>query len=927
MLLLNRRNTLVIFLGLGISLAIISEGLIFMYSFQYDAFIEFNKEIPTEQVSVGIEGVFIVGQEDTLFSQFNNITNRVIEDVGINQSLLRSDWFGNKGTMLYIASKDNPEEGQLIPESNMYSIPPDFFSGFEEILYNGTLPYKENEVLVVTSRNIVETSNLTTLGVFPVYVPVLSITEDIYIAVDTGIPDAGNYVNVTGIVLAEDFENYKGTLRDEFRGLDSYFTDSFLITRYTNIMSFSKSILYNYGFMSFNCRFSLDLTKIDAFNIEGEIKKLQHFGQELEREFRKEGFDSTVHLDLIDNLKEFREEFIIFQLFGLLFITPIIGMALSLTNYSSNLMKRRQKRQISSMLQRGSSRREVLTLLIFQVGEFTIMAMLICVLIGYPFASLMLKSTGFLNFSGTSIFPAINMVIFYVIIGATMIFSIIINARNVWEMANISTEEAYGTTKEKVPTWQKTYIDIMLIVIGIILWLIVRLQIKGTSAYSFAYGFGTTAPICLILGSILFITRLYPHFISILSKIGWNRAKLGILGLSAKRSIRRKSSVIRSLVLISITFTLIISSITTISSYQKYDEEQAYYKLGADILIRNVKVENDDVKNRVLALEGVESGTYLKYTSQLTTYGVVTYSYLVIGINADEFVNVAYIENSYLDTPNSKQEFFNHLKTNLSVAMQKDQMDIIGLEVNDDFELTIEKYITGAVNYTVNIASVYNYFPRYFVEYPDPDEPVYRFSVVGNYNLTETLSYSKFSVGGDMLVKVASGYSIAEVAGAIEEELDRTVDSVDSLMSAFEGSLRNTMLYGSLNTLFISSMIITIAAISLMIFIQSIENEMEVNILKTLGMSPRQLFSMFTIEALTLVIFGSVLGLCVGLFSARMFLEILTLENILPPERLVFPLGQIAIGFGILFITAISSAALTSWIIFRKDTIKGIKQI
>ncbi|NHJ40611.1 MAG: ABC transporter permease, partial [Asgard group archaeon] len=420
---------------------------------------------------------------------------------------------------------------------------------------------------------------------------------------------------------------------------------------------------------------------------------------------------------------------------------------------------------------------------------------------------------------------------------------------------------------------------------------------------------------------------LYPHFISILGKIGWNRAKLGILGLSAKRSIRRRSSVIRSLVLVSITFTLIISSITTITSYQEFDKEQAYYDLGADILIRNVKVENDIIKDRVLAIEGVAAGTYLKYTSQITTFGATTYSYIVLGINPEEFIEVAFMEETYLESPNDKVEFFTKLNNNLSVAMQKDQMDIIGLSINDDFKLTIDKYIAGVTNYTVNIASVYNYFPRFFVEYPNPFEQIYRFSLIGNYNLTETLSYSKFSVGGDMLVKVVPGYKISEVADAIEIELGRSVENVESKMSAFEGSLRNTMLYGSLNTLFLSSMIITIAAISLMIFIQSIENEMEVIMLKTLGMSPRQLFSMFTIEALTLVIFGSLLGFCVGLFSARMFLEILTLENILPPERLIYPFAQIALAFGLLFITAISSAALTSWIIFRKDTIKGIKQI
>ena len=106
-----------------------------------------------------------------------------------------------------------------------------------------------------------------------------------------------------------------------------------------------------------------------------------------------------------------------------------------------------------------------------------------------------------------------------------------------------------------------------------------------------------------------------------------------------------------------------------------------------------------------------------------------------------------------------------------------------------------------------------------------------------------------------------------------------------------------------------------------------IKNEMEVVMLKTLGMSPKQLFSMFTTEALSLIIFGSIIGFAVAVGSASMFMDILTVDNILPPVELVFPPAQIILAFILLFATSIGAAALTSWIIFRKDTIKGIKTI
>ncbi|NPE08800.1 MAG: FtsX-like permease family protein [Asgard group archaeon] len=926
MLLLNRRNTLIMFLGLGISLAMISEGLIFTYSFQYDAFTEFNKQTPTKQFTLSLSSFNVHGEEDTILSKINNITQGVIDELGIQDRILRTDWFSERGTMLYVDSSDPAGEEQLIPEFNLYGLPADYFSALETILYNGTLPHRKDEVIVVTKRTTIESTNLTNLGRFSLYVPVLDLSGDIYLSVRMGIPDAGEHVNVTGIITSEDFSNFKGALTDDFEALDDYFSDQFILTTHTAVMEYVTSVEYLSGYAGFTCRFAFDLTKIDAFNVAGEISKINVLSQTMQREFEKEGFVITVEHLIVDQLLDFNEEFLIFQLFALLFTTPIIGMALSLTSYSSNLMKKRQKRQISSMLQRGSSRREVLNLLIFQAVEFTVLALLICVIIGYPFAWLMIKSNGFLSFGGTSVFPTINMIILYVIVAAAFILSLLINAKNIWDMSNISTVEAYGTTVQKKPFWEKTFIDVALIVVGIVLWLIVRLQIKGTSAYSFAYGLGTTAPICLILGSILLITRIYPFFVNFIAKIGWKRPKLGILGLSAKRSLRRKSSVIRSLVLISLTFTLIISSMTTTQSYQNYDEEQAYYQLGADILIRNVKVSNDDIKNQVLAIEGVAAGSYLKITSQIITYGELTYSYLVVGIDPEEFATITYFQKDYFDTT-TPSSIFSKLQDENDVLIQKQQLDKIASYTGSQITLDVEKYILGRINYTIDVVDTYNFFPRFFNEYPIAGDPVFRFTIIGNYNLTTALTYSSFNIGGDMLVKVKEGYSITEVAESIETELGRTVDNAEDLMGSFEGSLRNIMLYGSLNTSFISSMIVTVAAISLMILIQVLENEMEIAMLKTMGMSPRQLFSLFTTEAATIILFGSLMGLFIGIFSARMFMEILTIDNIIPPVNLSVPPLQIFFAFGLLLFTAISSAALTSWMIFRKDTIKAIKQI
>ncbi|MHA1774907.1 MAG: FtsX-like permease family protein, partial [Candidatus Heimdallarchaeota archaeon] len=193
----------------------------------------------------------------------------------------------------------------------------------------------------------------------------------------------------------------------------------------------------------------------------------------------------------------------------------------------------------------------------------------------------------------------------------------------------------------------------------------------------------------------------------------------------------------------------------------------------------------------------------------------------------------------------------------------------MGISEDGEMVLWTEKSGTGLVSINLTVVGQYNYFPRFFMNYPQEGSTVYCFSVIGNYNLTETVTYNQFSVVGDLMVKVASGYSITAVARNIELELGRSVDNIEDLMKTSGDSLRNTMLYGSLNTSFLSSLVIIVAALSLMIIIQSIENEMEVVMLKTLRMSPKQLFNLFTYEALSIVLFGPILGVGIGVFSAK----------------------------------------------------------
>jgi len=930
MLLQNRRNTIIMFIGLGISLALVAQSLMFMYSFQFGAFTGFYRDVPTRQMTIGIGTTDITESKETIITNLNTITNDVIEEIDFTDKIDTIDWFIGRGLFLCV-NTTTTNDYTYIANMNLFGIPPDYLSALEDMLYNGSLPKKTGDVIVVAEERVLLGTNISKLGEIPAYNPIFAMPpptfEEIVFSPQYGMDNGyGAYMNVTGIITSEVFTNPTGTYAQDVKTLVDYLGEACILTSYTNFVQILDDIEYLHNLASPMGQISFDLNSIDSFRINQEIATINHLSQELTRAFDISVYKVHIYPVINGYLEDFQKEFIAFQLFGILFITPIIGMALSLTNYSANLMRRRQKRQVSNMLQRGSSRGEVVTLLVGQVIELTLTAIIISIIIGYGFSFLINKSAGFMDFSGPILYPALNLIIFIVVIAGGMILAILINFVNIWKTSQITTYEAYSEHEEKQAIWEKLYLDILLLILGISLWLIVRIQLKGVSAYQFAYGLGTTAPVLLVLGGILLTARLFPRIINFASNLSWKAKNLEIIGLAFKRSSRRRTDTIRSLILITLTFTLIFSSLITISSYQDFDEENAYYSLGSDILVRGVDVLNDNTLNTVLEIDGVESATYLTATTQITSFGGVTFSYRVLGIDPVGFANTAYFEREYLGGQDPIQ-FFGQLESSDQVFMQKDQLENIGKEVGDSFPVVYYKYPEGVLNRTVDIIDTYNFLPRFFTEYPKEDSTVYRFNLVGLYSNVEAFASESYNIAGDLLVKATKGRSIGDIADVIETELGRSVESVEGKTNTFEGSLRNIMLYGSVNASFISSLVITVTAIILMIVIQSIENEREVVTLKILGISPKQLFSMFLTQSISIVSFGSIIGAGLGILSASMFTEILTYDVLIPRSEISFPIVELAIAFVILYIAAIIAAALTSWLIFRKDTIKAIKQI
>jgi len=899
---LNRRSTLLAFIGLGCSLALVSEGLIFTYSFQYGAFTDFTRTSTTKQLTLNLINFELPDDPRTVYDGFHNITDKVSKNLGIDDKIRRIDWYFEKNYLLEVELESTGDMIVIPEDIHLYGISFDYFSILQTLLFNGTLPEESNnptvqgDALVVAKNSTFQKTNLNELGRFSLYERVFG-----------GYSYAGK-INLTGCIAREDFASYDGPNAFDLQAMLDYFTEEFMLICVDNFPDVRLKAL---------CRYSFYLEDFNSLAINQEIQTINALIQEVQRELETAGYPLHIYDDLTPLLQEFRSEFFLFQLYGLLFLTPLIVVAIYLSNYSANLLKKRQRQHIASLFQRGAAQSSIWFMLGFQIVEVAFSSLIVGLVIGYPFTWLMLKSSGFLQFSSFGVYPAVNNIIFYTIAGLAFLLSFLINSKDIWVYRNLTVIEAQHEVQSEKSFWKKFYLDLLLLGIGIALWLLVRFELGTIAANSFAYGFGTLAPICVILGGILVSARLFNFLNKIFAKRLMQR-KSSILGFSMLRNSRRQKNATRGLILLSLTFTLIIANIISIESYKLYETESAYYSLGADIYVGNTNVYDENTLAALEAIDGVNNATYIFTTRQILTYGSITYSYLVVGINPERYAKTGYFENEYLDGK-SPENFFKALVNQSDIIMQKDEL--AEMTTQSDYNITLygEKYGVGIVSHDLTIVETYQYLPRYFLEEPDATEGRFRFTIVGSYSLVEEIAYSTTSISYEILIDIEEGYSISETAEDIEDLLKREVENVDEMNKWIGDSFHNRMLYGSLNTSVLFSMIIIVAVLALMVIIQLVENEKEIRMLKILGFSPKQFFSLFISESMLTVSFTIIFGLGIGSFAAMMLEDVLTIKTVIPESELVFPPLQILLIIFATVFTAIVTTTSTVGVLFRKE--------
>lgn len=930
----SKRLAIITVIGLSISVAMVTQNILFLNSFRNNAYAEFATNTSDTYIESNIDHVGTFGL--SVVSMIESAVAGELDEVDFEEELYTQEWVTYKDFYLMLFNEKFHENE--FHNTYMIGIDTDYLQLLQPLVSIGSAP-EEGETLIITNTQTLEETNLNLNDTFEAYVPVDD-SGNPWSSYAMGIGQAGTLLSFSGIINIDEVTFSGITLPDELQTVVSMILQlgsEVIITDTRTCLTKVHNIVLGRNDISIFGRIMFNLPEFDVFQLDETINQLQIFVNNLQETLIEivEVFSSNYELEMnsrvVPLLANFKREFRIFQIFLLVFMLPTLGMSLALTAFATNQVKKQRDLHINNLHQRGASRQMLFIFMLLELIIYVILAVLVGFLIGWPYTLVAMRSEGFFSFSRSASIPPINIGIIAICLGAGFGIAFLANIFTVWRRAKTTIDEALQEQSEKKPFWERFYIDIFILILGIILWIIASTQIMGASstAIEFAFYFAAPAPILIIVGAVMFSTRIYPTIVKAISDILFKIPKLEISGVSARNAIRRKVSINRTLILMTITFTLTVASMIIPDSYSAYDVENAYYNLGADIVVDNVDILSPNYKQTVMEIEGVEATSYVGILDLTNTESDLLYSIKIMGVELDNFSKVAYQESEYVKGGNI-DTLLQKIDNSTEVIGQQDQVELLSLGSNTTFVIknwAVEGSDVVEKSYPVKFIDYFDYWPLLYTTAPSTTSKEIKIGMLANITLPFTIARTEQNVEGKLFVKVQEGYSIDEVANEIETTTRHATVNVEELLLISEGTLKSTVLFGALNSSFIISMLISAATLITMMVIQAIERERELAVMKSMGIAPRQLFNFFITEAVIMLVFTMILGIILGVVSSILIMQVLKIGSIFPPHENVFPILKIVYTSLAIFGSGLIATIIPIIINTRKKMVGALKTV
>jgi len=558
----------------------------------------------------------------------------------------------------------------------------------------------------------------------------------------------------------------------------------------------------------------------------------------------------------------------------------LVAALLTLGIASSGAARRRQQQAL--LRTRGASVRMILTLASAEAAFAGIGGGLFGALLTLAVRVAFKTALG-VSFAGTG-----RWVLIASCVGLVLAFAAIL--RPAWDEAHRLTVAAARKVSpaNSNPLWQRRWLDFgLLAVAGLLLWWMSRtgyelvLAPEGTVSTSVHYE-AFVGPFCLWVGAMLVTLR----FFRMILKQGLPLAtKLRLPPFAGRLSriiaaglARQRQPLTRAMALVALAFSFAVSTAIFNATYQAQSRVDAQLTNGADVAVSGISSEAvaADLLSKLESLPHVGAARPMLH------------GYAYVGNDLQDIYGID--PKTLGEATQLADAYFADGGAHAALTRLEDQPDgvLASAETVSDFQLRRGDELNLRLRSAPN--SEYHFVPFRFIgivrEFPTA--PKDSFLVVNSaYLLSRALSTAEWII----LIRTDSDPSLVatEVSRITGRIAGLRVSDIGSAQRQINSSLSAIDLSG-LTLLELSFAIVFVAgATGLALFLSLGERRRSFAILSALGAKKRQLAAFMWSEAVTILVGGGLVGVCLGWVVAFALVKVLAGAFDPPPEFLTVP--------------------------------------
>jgi len=937
----NRKAQLATLSGLIISLTIISTSSMLMDSYRYglieeffftEDYDEYTGDIRIELYPNPEYGETIWVQD---YSYYESLITESFEKMRYGDHLTEQQWLANIDLRMlldesalyqdrWVSTYLRAIDDHVYPELESYLIP------------GGRLPENFSEMIIIINE---DRYNLTIGSEIEISGPPAQFGTTPY---NITVVGAVNYSDIlTKGFIQQYLSLSENPFEHEYLGED-YEIPYLLVTYPQYVIDLIRQIQGTKPLLTITKIYGkifLDFSRLDVYNLGEERSSFNALLAELnDYTFTDEHnyVDITDPHDLIKAFDSNKNRGQILQVLLLLINIPVITIALYLINYSLGLIKRQKRETIGIIKTRGGSWQQITTML---VGEL-IFSMLIAIsgglIFGYFITTYLIRSTGFLDFSGTNIEVIVTSSMILNIIIFAIFFVILLNTTKLIEYCRMSIQDSANPVENKVPFWKRYYIDIISTFLGITGFLIISNinTILGTSGandnlvdirYAIFLLLGVPAPFLFFFGSIFLVARFFPNLIDKLAMIMWKRrGKLG--SFSLRNVVRHKQSARQAVILLTLALSYSIISASLAFSIDETKKVSYYYDTGADLSINIDWLSSSTIDYLTNNLSGVSSIS--QTLSGYTPSANGLHFYRFIFVDPETYVDTAFFDENAFKLSSSLPTLMEKLDDNKTILLFDGNMNTLHAKINDQigfhFYNQTLRYTDSEDFRSFTVAGTFGYWPQ---QYYFPGSPSDHILAVGSLGMFDDLIKHKYLALDDArwLVDLEPDVDTKELYYTIFSYTTLPMDTGILNYQEYLSSMDRIFALSVLNSALVICIAVSIISALMFAIFTYLERGKEIGIERALGMTRMQTGKIFIIEGLTILLFGMSIGLVSSLVNTSFFLLVTQMGQTVPPIIVDFPWLFIFQFCLLIFLFSVFSTSILAYQSTRRDISRVLK--